>query len=282
MANDVGILTLAPNENTNAWTAFKQKLASYTDLGGPINYTWRFASDDSQIPGMAAQLKALGLDVIVADGTYALQNLYDAANPTRKLVLSVGNVINPAFMANNTVTGHYIDAMTMCHNQLKWFMTNHPRTRKITVLVNDPVTNPVYADLMTYKNNNYPGVTINPLSASTRAILYTKTSDDVTGGFMVIPHGMFYNEANFIGGTLVEPSNVPNVFPEREYKLAFHDRYKAWVLGHAIPPTFRKAAAHVHRFLKNLGMQMPTEADGDEDHSFLQFLDPLRRRLAGR
>jgi hypothetical protein len=262
---EIGILTLAPTDDTPAFQAFRDRLRRNGWVEGrDFRLTFGFAADDGQLGSKADELLRIpNIELIVTGGTLALQ----AVNSRRigplsnvKIVQAVGGDQVPN---DPNITGFHINALQTCKDQLdRLIRIWNPRT--VTILV-DHRNNPVLAPLTAHAGKR---ATINPLEASTSADLNNNKFNAVVGSFMMIPNGMFFNNFQTIVD-LVDLKDIPKIYPEREYKKR-HEGHghanKVLVHGHKIPETYDRAADYVYNFLQNGRKDPPTVApDGDVD-----------------
>jgi len=270
----IGILTLARNDNTPAFQRLRKGLRKYYTEGVDISLHFRFATDETELPGLASQLLRIPVDVMVTGGMQAL-NAVTARSHDAKIV-HIGDKFPPGAGAGavpNPITGYSLNGPTVGQRQLDKLViaTNPNPNPTITVLVvdptggGDPMQNPLYAALEAYRANHHQNIRLNPRLVVTRAELHALDSDQVDDAFMLIPNGMLYDEKDFIA-SLVSAANVPAVFPEREYKKAMGPNPPhTWVHGHDIPATFEKAADHIRNFLDGYATVDPSEAYPDVD-----------------
>jgi hypothetical protein len=265
----IGILTLAHNDTTQAFRRFRKGLRKYYREGIDISLHFRFAKDETELGSLASQLLLIPVDVMVTGGVNAFNAVYTRDNDTK--IVHVGDT--PPYVVPNIHSGYTLDASTMCNGQLdKLVRASSPRAT-VTVLVTDPrsLTNPMnnslYASLVAHQTVTYPQLTLHPLTVTTRDQLHLLTSAQIRGNFMLIANGMFFDEAPFIAN-LVKGAAVNAIFPEREYKKAMGPNpANTWVRGHHIPSTFEKAADRVRDFLDDNPTQpiAPAPADVDPD-----------------
>jgi hypothetical protein len=260
----IGILTLSRTDDTPAFTAFRNGMRGNGYIEGKdISLHFRFAADETELTSLAAQLLRIpNMNVIVTGGTKA----FDAVNsqrvpyPNVKIVQAVGGDPVPT---DPKIRGFHIDALQVCKKQVDKLI-NHGATT-ITVLV-DSAQNPKLAPLTAYAATK--GATINPLVAATSLDLNVNKFNAVAGSFMIIPNGMFFDNAETIA-RLVDAKDIWKIYPEREYK-AWHEAHgnpaKVRVFGHKIRETYKKAAQYVSQFLENDPLDPSTEApDKDEE-----------------
>ena len=244
----VGILTLAQTENTASFRAFHQGMTRNRYVRGR-DYDTIFASaiDDTQLPQAADLL--LNVDVVLAGGNQAVLVML-GKRPNMKIVQPIGGDQLPN---RPNVTGHYFNVLTMCRAHVTMLIdVYNPDT--ITVLVNDN-----HSEILKQLKRQPGGDRIRELEVLTPADLTPLKFSTVANSFMMIPNGMFFDNAQTIAN-LMDAKDIPKIYPEIDYWNHHSDKRKAWVRGHKIPETFDRAADHVVRFLENKTPQAPTPA----------------------
>ena len=248
----VGILTLAQHENTASFRGFHHAMQTRHRYVRGRDYDTAFspAVDDADLPRAAGLL--LHVDVVLAGGHQAVMEMLKKS-PNRKIVQSIGDDQIPNLP---NVTGHYLDVLANCRAAVTLLINNyHPAPATITVLVNDN-HNAVLSQL----KHDPEGGRIRELVVSTPADLTPARFLAVADSFMVIPNGMFFDNAQTIAH-LMDAKDIPKVYPETDYWDNHHNKRKAWVRGHKIPETFDSAADHVVTFLKGKTKDAPSPAD---------------------
>lgn len=267
----IGILTLARNDDTQAFQRFRKGLRKYYNEGIDISLHFRFANDETELTPLARQLLRIPVDVMVTGGMQALSAVTALSDDIK--IVHVGDHF-PVTLVNKPVTGHSLEGSTVCQKQLDKLVGATSPQATVTVLVvdpkgaGDPMNHPLYVALKNYQTQTYPQVILNPLAVTTRTQLRALTSAQVRQTFMLIPNGMFYDEKDFIARLVVgAAAGTKAIFPEREYKRAMGSNPPpdTWVRGHDIPSTFEKAADHVRNFLDALSMVAHSPASEDVD-----------------
>jgi hypothetical protein len=246
----VGILTLAQTENTPSFRAFHHAMQTRHRYVRGRDYDTAFspAVDDADLPRAAGLL--LHVDVVLAGGNQAVIEMHNKS-PTMKIVQSIGGDKLPN---SPNVTGHYLDVLANCRAAVTLLIKNyHPAT--ITVLVNDS-----HSDILKQLKLDPEGGRIKELVVSTPTDLTQAKFNSVKDSFMVIPNGMFFENAKKIAN-LVENKDIPKVYPETDYWDHHNNKRKAWVRGHKIPETFDSAADQVVTFLKGKPKDALSRAD---------------------
>ena len=124
----IGILTLAKNDDTNGFFRLRQELRNKYVEGKDISLHFRFANgDNSKLSTLAAELLQIPVDVLVTCGTRALQEvlaLQPQLPPNLEIVQAVGGE-DP----DPDASGFFLDVVGMCTGQL-----NELRQKNITEL----------------------------------------------------------------------------------------------------------------------------------------------------
>ena len=248
----VGILTLAPNDNTPAFRAFYQGMTDNNYRRGR-DYTPVFVSavNDAGFSVAANSLLSNSVDVVLADGSKALQEVYNQ-DFTMKIVQAVGGEVPPNLP---NITGFHLNVHKMCMDQLDDLLNLKPCPATVTVLVYD-TGHPIIGELRTHAAGR---TIINPLPASLPSDLTAAKFSAVVDSFMVIPNGMYFNNHPTIAN-LMDGKNVPKNYPEREYYDAHGNKRRVGVRGHLILDAFHDSAADIVRFLSTGGKQPAREA----------------------
>jgi hypothetical protein len=260
----VGILTLSRTDDTPSFKALRDALhgKGYVE-GRDISLHFRFAADDTELGALADQLLRIpNISVIVTGGTKAL----DAVNSRRvgslasvKIVQAVGGDKVPA---DPNIRGFHIDRLQTCKDQVEHLIRKHHPT-SVSILVDDQNNNPTYAPLAAHAAAK--GLSVNPpVVAAKPGDLTDAKFSTVAGSFMMIPNGMYFDQAQKIAD-LLDGKDLPKIYPEREYWKAHRNKNKVIVHGHKIPETYTKAANVVFQFLEGQTPDPADVAEGDID-----------------
>jgi hypothetical protein len=283
----IGILTLARNDDTQAFQRFRKGLRKHYNEGIDISLHFRFANDETELTPLASQLLRIPVDVMVTGGMKALSAVTTQSDDIK--IVHIGDHF-PATLVNKPVTGHFLEGSKICRGQLDKLVSATTPQATVTVLAVDPLgagnplNNALYVDLKTYQTQTYPQVVLNPLAVTTRDQLHALTSAQVRQTFMLIPNGRLYDEKDAIARLVVGAApGTKAIFPEREYKKAMgaNPPPHMWVRGHDIPSTFEKAADHVRNFLDALTMVPPSPASEDIDPDAHTSLESAKARRSG-
>lgn len=263
----IGILTLAKNDDTDTFNEFRKQLHVHHKEGEEVSLHFRFANgENSKLSALAQQLLDIPVEVIVTAGTRAL-NAVLALNPNIRIIQAVGGE-DPG---GPNSTGFHLNVLQMCKKQF-----NDLKAKNITELtiLHDSTSQSTNA------NKPFPavkadataaGITVHEIDAKNPTELTTKlTPPAVKGGFMLIPNGWFFNPphckyiADIVDAAMLNDQNIWAIYPEREY-LDAHPNPPPQVLirGHKIKKAYKDAADHVDDFLNNRQMKPSKEADSD-------------------
>jgi putative tryptophan/tyrosine transport system substrate-binding protein len=261
----VGILTPVESDMTPGFSAFRMGLRdlSYVE-GESIFLDFRFARGHADaLPGLAAELVNIPVDVIVADGTTAARA---AVNLTRSIpiVQAAGGDPVAAGIATSfarpggNFTGFSIRSDELAGKRLELLRRAFPNLKRVTVLL-DPtsvVTQPVLR--ATEKAAASLDILLALLPAGNPEILKALGPGHFAGsdGLVVLPSAMFWHHRASVLA-LAAAARVPGIYPEREYA----DEGGLMAYGPNIPDTFRRAAVYVDRILRGARTgDLPIEA----------------------
>jgi putative tryptophan/tyrosine transport system substrate-binding protein len=250
----VGILSPADSDATPIFDAFRKGLRDlgYID-GKTIVLDFRLAKGNSDaLPGLAAELVQIPVDVIVADATPATRAAWDA---TRTIPIVNGASGDPVYLGfaasirrpGGNVTGMTIRGDVLSSKRLGLLKQAFPAIASVSILVNPK--NPQTPLLVgaTEEAARAGGIRIVPLQAATPDELRALSSADLTGrdALAVLPDATFWNHRATILA-LAQAARVPAIYPEREYA----DDGGLIAYGPNIPDSFRRAAGYVDRILR--------------------------------
>ena len=111
----IGILTLAKNDDTDTFNEFRKQLHVHHKEGEEVSLHFRFANgDNSKLSALAQQLLDIPVEVIVTAGTRAFNAVLDL-NPNIRIIQAVGGEDPSAGGPNRT--GFHLNVLQMCKNQ---------------------------------------------------------------------------------------------------------------------------------------------------------------------
>jgi putative ABC transport system substrate-binding protein len=264
----VGILSPEESETAPKFDAFRTGLRELGYIEGRnIIIEFRLVGGNlSRGPQLAAELAALPVDVIVADG------LVDAAMAASGHIPVVGPVvIDPVqrgFASSLARPGGNFTGFTLMHTELNakrldLLREAFPHITAIAALV-DPA-NPAYkAFEQTETAARSLGLgDVAKAEAGSAAALRALRPAVFSGAsaVVVIPDGMFYAYRRDVVA-LINTARLPAIYPEREYA----DEGGLMAYGANVPDNFRRAAGYVDRILKgakpgDLPIQEPVRFD---------------------
>jgi putative tryptophan/tyrosine transport system substrate-binding protein len=249
----VGILTPAENDATPIFDAFRKGLRDlgYVD-GKTIVLDFRFAKGHfDSLPGLAAELLRIPVDVIVADGTTAARVVTDITNKIPIVVPAGGDPVALGLAASiarpgGNVTGFSIRVDELSGKRLELLRQAYPNTTRVTVLLDPTITFTQQILRATEKAATTLGIELATLAASTPEELHALGTAVLAGsGLVVFPGAMFWNHRTSIVA-LAAAARVPAIYPERDYA----DVGGLIAYGPNIPDNFRRAAGYVDRILR--------------------------------
>jgi putative tryptophan/tyrosine transport system substrate-binding protein len=265
----VGILTAGESERVPKFDAFREGLRDLGYVEGRnIILEFRLASGDlSLFSQLAAELAALPVDVIVADG-----HVDAAAAVSGHIPIVAPVVMDPVqrgFASSLSRPGGNFTGFTLMHTELNGkrldlLRAAFPHIAAVTALV-DP-SNPAHKLAFEQTETAARSMGLGSIarveagsSAALRALRPTVFSG--ASAVVVIPDGMFYSYRRDIVA-LVNAARLPAIYPEREYA----DDGGLMAYGANVPDNFRRAASYVDRILKgakagDLPIQEPVRFD---------------------
>lgn len=222
--------------------------------GQNVRFDLRVANGDfTALPGLAAELVSIPVDVIVTDTTSASQAAFGATR-TVPIVMAAtgGDPVVLGFAKNmarpgGNVTGLLLRSFELNPKRLELLKQAFPRISRVAVLVNptSAIGPPGLRD--TENAAKVLGIHASAIAASTPAELHalkpTALSD--IDGLIVPPDGMFWQNRKIIV-TLAAAARAPAIYPEREYA----DDGGLIAYGANVPEHFRRAAGYVDRILR--------------------------------
>ena len=248
--------------------AFRQGLKEYGWVEGQnISVEYRFAEGKEEaLPGIAAALVQSRLDVIVADGTAAIQAAKNVTQ-TVPIVMAVSNdPVGTGLVASLNRPGGNITGLSILTGELvsKWLQLLTeivPGLARVAVLSNP--LNPSSAPLLeqTKAAAQSLGVEIHVAEVqgpdrfeSAFAVIKAARA----GALIVLPDGMLYSQHPRIV-TFSAASHLPALFGQKEVVEAGG----LIAYGPNIPASFRRSAAYVDKILQgakpaDLPVEQPT------------------------
>ncbi len=250
----VGILTVAESERAAIWNAFRQGLRDLSDVEGrDIIFEFRLARGNLSLgPQLAAELVALPVDVIVAEGITS--NAVAATDRIPIVGTALMDPVQRGFSRQPLAPpGRNITGFTLMHTELnakrlELLRTAFPQITAVTALVNPG--NPAHklALEQTETAARLLGLgSIAIVEAENAAVSRALRPAAFSGasGVVVVPDGVFYNFRRDVVA-LLNKAHLPPIYPERDYA----DDGGLMAYGANVADNFRRAAGYVDRILK--------------------------------
>jgi len=277
----VGVLTEAESDSTPVFNGLRKGLVDLGYIEGQtIVLEFRFARgirDD--LPGLAAELVRLPVDLIVTDGNSPARAALDATR-TIPIVMGIAadtvaaGLVKSIARPGGNITGMTVGRIEQTAKRLELLKQAFPQVTVVTVLLNPRG--------LVGPNVNFPvaedaakklGITLVPLAANNPDELRELQPSQLSraNGLMVLPNAIFWNYRATIVA-LVNAARVPAIYPERDYA----DSGGLIAFGPNIPDCFRRAAAYIDRILRGAS---PGDLPIDEASKF-DFVVNLRTARA--
>src|SRR6266540_1489646 len=172
-----------------------------------------------RLPGLAAELVQMKVDVIVAGSTPAIQAAQRATSTIPIVMVRVGDPVGSGFVASLARPGGNITGLSninvdLSSKRLELLRDAVPKLSRVTVLVNP--ANPIHSDSLkrvqaTEKTNS---VKISPVEASTASQIeaaFAAMTRERAGAVIVLPDPFFSSQARRIAG-LAAQHRLPTMF----------------------------------------------------------------------
>ena len=176
-----------------------------------------------RLPGLAAELVQMKVDVIIAGGSPAVQAAQQATTTIPIVMVRIGDPVGSGFVASLARPGRNITGPTnilveVASKYVELLRAAAPKLSRVTVLVNP--ANPIHAVFLkrvqsTEKTNN---VTISPIEASTSSQIeaaFGAMTRERTGALIVLGDPFFASQARRIA-ELATQQRLPTMFWTRE------------------------------------------------------------------
>jgi hypothetical protein len=267
----IGILTLAKNDDTNGFDQLRQGLRGHNYVEGKdISLHFRFADgDNSKLSALAAELLDIPVDVMVTGGTRALKELLALNPPTGLRIIQAVGGEDPGG-ANRT--GFFLDVTAMCTGQVTELKQKN--ITNLTVLHCSASQLQNFSDPFSAVVQAASGLNPNVIDVSDFADLQAKLtatsvftgSNTVVAGFMLIPNGMFFDNyttiAQIVDAAMQTKPNAWAIYPEPEFLSAHTPSTKSRVIvsGHDVAKAYKDTADHIDDYLKGSTMRGSAKA----------------------
>src|SRR5438270_2333206 len=172
-----------------------------------------------RLPGLAAELVQMKVDVIVAGATPAIQAAQRATTTIPIVMVRTADPVGSGFVASlshpgGNITGVSNVAIDLSSKYLELLRAAVPKLSRVTVLVNP--ANPIHSDFLkrvqaTEKTNS---VTISPVEASTASQIeaaFGAMTRERAGALIVLADPFFSSQARRIAG-LATQQRLPTMF----------------------------------------------------------------------
>src|SRR2546430_6763435 len=172
-----------------------------------------------RLPGLAAELVQMKVDVILAGGTPAVQAAQRATTTIPIVMVRVGDPVGSGLVASlarpgGNITGLSNISLDVSSKYLELLRDAVPKLSRVTVLVNP--ANPIHSDSLkrvqaTEKTNS---VTISPVEASTASQIeaaFGAMTRERAGALIVLPDSFFSSQARRIA-ELAAQQRLPTMF----------------------------------------------------------------------
>jgi putative ABC transport system substrate-binding protein len=265
----VGILSVADSDRAAVFDAFRQGLRDLGYVEGHnIVLELRLARGDLSLgPRLAAELVALPVDVIVAEGFTP-----EAAAASDRIPIVAVALVDPVqrgLASSLSRPGGNITGFTLMHTELnakrlELLRTAFPHITAVIALVNpaNPAHKLAFEQTETAARSIGLGSIARAEAASAAALRALRPAVFAgASAVVVVPDGMFYSYRRDIVA-LVNAASLPAIYPERDYA----DDGGLMAYGANVADNFRRAAGYVDRILKGaspaeLPIQEPVKFD---------------------
>jgi putative ABC transport system substrate-binding protein len=247
--------------------AFRKGLKEYGWAEGQniiVEYSFAEGREDA-LPAIAAELARLRLDVIVAEGTAAIQAAKTVTQTVPIVMATSADPVGTGLVANLNQPGGNITGLSLQTAEL-----SGKRLQLLTEIV------PGLARVAVLSNPLNPNNSVEQTKAAAQALgiethvvevqapdkfesAFAAVTAAHAGALMVLPDPLLYGQHPRIV-TFTAASHLPALFPEREVAEAGG----LIAYGPSIPASFQRAAAYVDKILRgakpaDLPVEQPTK-----------------------
>ena len=261
----IGVLGLGESERAPMFDAFRAGLRDLGYIEGrDIILEFRFAHGNrSLLPELAAELAALPVDVIVAEGYMTATGRVPTVSPVMMNPVELGLAASLARPGGN-VTGFTLMHTELNAKRVELLGSAFPQITTVAALVNSANPGHKLAFEQTETAARSMGLgNVRRVEAESAAALRALRPDVFSGvgGVVVVPDGVFYNFRRDVIA-LLNGAHLPAIYPERDYA----DDGGLMTYGANVVDNFRRAAGYVDRILKgakpaDLPVEQPTEME---------------------
>jgi putative tryptophan/tyrosine transport system substrate-binding protein len=266
----IGVLASAPADSP-LLQAFRQGLREVGYVEGQnVLIEYRFAAGKNDLlPGLAADLVAAKVDLILTDGNAAV---HAAKNATRTIPIVMGTSGDPLSSGavkslsrpGGNVTGLTLLGLDLAGKKLELIRTAVPKVKAVAMLVNP--TNPQASPLQKATEGAARSLALRfvPCAAASPADLekaFEAAAKEHADGMITMPDAMFWNFRQRLV-TLAAARRLPTIFAERE----FVEAGGLMSYGPSVANNFRRAAIYVDKIFKgtkpeDLPVEQPTSVE---------------------
>jgi len=248
----VGVLTLRsePGNNDDAFRAGMRDLGYVEGQNLIIEFRWGAGQED-RLPGLAAELVALNVDVILAGGAQAIQAAKAASTAIPIVMAAVNDPVARGFVASlahpgGTVTGLTLVSEDVAGKRLQMLKEVAPRTSRVAVLIS-PLGDPVREALIKAAK---------PLGVQLQFVIAPERAQDLQSAFEAMAAGRaeaLYVDLNPRTGNmgqaiadLAARQQLPAIYETK----GFVEAGGLIAYGPSVPDSYRRAAGYVDRIFK--------------------------------
>jgi ABC-type uncharacterized transport system substrate-binding protein len=248
--------------------AFRQGLKEHGWFEGQnISIEYRYAEGrEDALPAIAAALARLRLDVIVAEGTAAIQAAKTVTQTVAIVMATSADPVGTGLVANlnrpgGNITGLSLQNAELSGKRLQLLTEIVPGLARVAVLSNP--LNPSIAPIVEQTKAAAQALGIETHVVEVQApdkfeSAFAAVAAAHAGALMVLPDPLLYGQHPRIV-TFAAASHLPALFPEREVAEAGG----LIAYGPSIPASFQRAAAYVDKILRgakpaDLPVEQPT------------------------
>jgi putative ABC transport system substrate-binding protein len=253
-------------------TRLERLRAGLRDLGytegknSVIDVRWAEANYE-RLPGLAAELVRLKVDVIAAFGTPAIEAARKATTTIPIVMAATGDPVGSEFVASLSRPGGNITGLSninvdLSSKYLELLRVAVPKLSRVAVLANSG--NPNHRRLL-YPNiqaaAKLSGINVSRVQVSGAGEIdaaFGAVKKERVGALIVLADGMFYGQARRIAGLAIQ-QRLPTMFATREPV----ESGGLMSYGHDLSEAFYRVATYVDKILKgakpaDLPVEQPT------------------------
>jgi putative tryptophan/tyrosine transport system substrate-binding protein len=262
--------------------AFRQGLKEHGWLEGQnLSVEYRFAEGkEDLLPEIAAELVQLRLEIIVAEGTAAIQAAKNAMQTVPIVMATSNDPIGSGLIASlnrpgGNITGLSLQTQDLGGKRLQLLTEIVPGLARVAVLSNpaNPSSVPNLQQMQAPAQSLGIELHVVEVRAPDRfESAFAALTAARAGALIVLPDGMLYSQHPRIV-TFTAASRLPALFPEKEVAEAGG----LIAYGPSIPDSFRRAAAYVDKILRgakpaDLPVAQPTKFELVINHQTARLL----------